>query len=144
MSDARAAPDHAADYRHHVRWHKNVAIELCRVYDMPRTTTGVRVLVDRLWPRGVRAADAPIDKWVKEIAPSSELRRWYSHDPKKWDEFKRRYFAELDQEQEAVAALLSHAISGDLVLVYGSRERKLNNAAALKEYLEARVPHDAV
>ncbi len=107
---------------------------------MPRTTTGVRVLVDRLWPRGVRAADALIDKWVKDVAPSSELRRWYSHDPKKWKQFKRRYFAELDQKEEAVAALLSHAISGDLVLVYGSRERKLNNAAALKEYLEARVP----
>jgi uncharacterized protein YeaO (DUF488 family) len=121
-----------------------VTIELCRIYDLPRTTTGVRVLVDRLWPRGVRAADAPIDKWVKEVAPSSELRRWYRHDPKKWAEFKHRYFDELDQKQEIVAALLSLATSGDLVLVYGSRERKLNNASALKEYLDARVPDHAV
>ncbi len=111
---------------------------------MPRATKGVRILVDRLWPRGVRTADAPIDKWIKYVAPSSELRRWYSHDSKKCEEFKRRYFAELDQKQETVAVLLSHAMSGNLVLVYGSRERKLNNAAALKEYLEAEVPRHAV
>ena len=121
-----------------------MTIELRRIYDLPSTTTGVRVLVDGLWPRGVRSADAPIDKWVKEVAPSSELRRWYRHDPKKWTEFKRRYFDELGQKQEVVAVLLSLATSGDLVLVYASRERILNNASALKEYLDARVPDHAV
>jgi uncharacterized protein YeaO (DUF488 family) len=100
---------------------------------------GFRVLVDRLWPRGVSKQRAALDLWVRDLAPSDELRRWYGHDAEKWDEFRRRYFAELDSNPDAVAdleaALASHPV---VTLLYSSREERLNNAAALAEYLVAR------
>ncbi len=112
-------------------------VEIKRVYEPPTPGDGKRVLVDRLWPRGLSKASARIDYWAKEVSPSSELRKWYKHDPDKWGEFKRRYFAELSSVPDAVEALLDSALSGKITLLYSSKERQLNNAVALREYLEA-------
>ncbi len=106
-----------------------------RVYEAPSRTDGLRVLVDRLWPRGISKAVAQIDHWAKATAPSTELRRWYGHNPAKWQEFKRRYFKELDSNQKAVAELRQYMRRGPVTFLYGSKERKLNNAWALSEYL---------
>jgi uncharacterized protein YeaO (DUF488 family) len=95
-----------------------------------------RILVDRLWPRGLTKEKARLDHWAKACAPSNELRKWYGHDPAKWDEFRARYFAELDRQPEAVAELAEHLAGGDATLLYSSKEAELNNAVALKEYLE--------
>jgi uncharacterized protein YeaO (DUF488 family) len=111
-------------------------ISLKRAYEEPAKGDGYRVLIDGLWPRGVRKDGAGIDLWLKEVAPSSQLRKWFGHEHGKWDEFKRRYFRELDNNPEAVRQLSEIADRGKLTLVYGSREERFNNAAALKEYLE--------
>lgn len=111
-------------------------ILLKRAYDEPSKNDGYRVLVDRVWPRGVRKEDADLDAWIKESAPSASLRKWFGHDPDKWEEFKRRYFKELDENPESLDPLLQRARRGRLTLVYGSKESRYNNAAALKEYLE--------
>lgn len=109
-------------------------IEVRRIYSSQMESAGKKVLVDRLWPRGVRKSS--IDLWLKEIAPSDELRRWFNHDPDRWAEFRGRYFRELDSKPELVGRLLSLAGSEGVVLLFSSREEKLNNATALKEYLE--------
>ncbi|HNR50495.1 MAG: DUF488 family protein [Bacteriovoracaceae bacterium] len=114
-------------------------IKVKRVYEEPADGDGLRVLVDRLWPRGVSRPKAKIDLWLKDIAPSNELRSWYGHDPEKWPEFRTRYFAELDSRPESVEELIGHARSGTVTLLYSSREQRLNNAHALKEYLQARA-----
>ena len=114
-------------------------IRIKRVYETPTKQDGRRVLVDRLWPRGLSKADAKIDYWPKEIAPSPELRKWYGHDPDKWREFKRRYFKELKSKSDAVQGLLEYVGTGKVTLVFGSKEERLNNVTALKEYLEARL-----
>ena len=106
-----------------------------RVYDEPAAADGRRILVDRLWPRGLSKAAARLDYWARDVAPSNALRRWYQHDAKKWAEFRRRYFAELDKAPGAVAELKSRAGRGPATLLFGSKEERLNNAAALKEYL---------
>ncbi len=111
-----------------------------RVYLPPEPGDGTRVLVDRLWPRGLKKADAAIDLWLKEVAPSRELRAWFGHDPEKWPEFVRRYHAELEQRPEAVERLLALAGSGPLTLLFAARDPEHNNAVALKAYLEARLP----
>ena len=98
---------------------------------------GRRILIDRLWPRGVSKSDASIDAWAKDVAPSNELRRWYQHDPQKWPEFRRRYFAELDSNAARIAELRESLGEGTATLVFSSKETKLNNATALKEFLEA-------
>lgn len=113
-------------------------IQLKRAYEPPGEQDGCRVLVDRLWPRGVSREKMQIDLWLKEIAPSDALRKQFHHDPERWEEFKRRYFAELDGKSEAVQELLKKAAGGRITLIYGSREERRNNAAALKEYLERR------
>ncbi|MDO5528801.1 MAG: DUF488 family protein [Paracoccus sp. (in: a-proteobacteria)] len=110
-------------------------IAIKRAYEAAGQSDGSRVLVDRLWPRGVSKAKADLAEWAKDIAPSDELRAWYGHDPAKWAEFRRRYFAELSEKPEAVDALRAMAREGRLTLVYASREEKLNNAAALRDYL---------
>ena len=107
-----------------------------RVYDPPGPDDGRRFLVDRLWPRGMKKEAVQIEGWLKEVAPSNALRNWYGHDPAKWDEFCRRYFAELDSQPEAWQPLLEAAQQGVITLLFSSRELKLNNAAALKLYLE--------
>lgn len=114
-------------------------IAVKRIYDPPSLEDGGRVLVDRLWPRGVSREAANLYEWRKEVAPSDDLRRWYDHDPLKWEEFKRRYFSELDEKAETWESLVDLAQSGTLTLLYSSRERELNNAEALKIYLESKL-----
>jgi len=112
-------------------------IGIKRVYEKPAKKDGVRILVDRLWPRGLTKEKAKIDFWPKSLAPSNELRLWYGHDPGKWDEFKSRYFAELEVNPETVRELLTRVRRGPATFLYGCKEDRLNNAVALKEYLEA-------
>lgn len=109
-----------------------------RIYDGTAAADGRRILVDRLWPRGVAKVDAKIDYWAKSISPSNELRRWYGHDPEKWDEFRRRYIAELDANPDGVTELRAQLGKGTVTLVFSSKETRLNNASALKAYLESR------
>lgn len=107
-----------------------------RAYEPPDASDGFRVLVERLWPRGLSKARAQVDLWLKDVAPSTELRTWFGHDPDKWREFRRRYRAELAGQEEAVALLLERAGRGPVTLVYGSREPRCNSATALAEYLD--------
>lgn len=114
-------------------------IRMKRVYAEPSPTDGTRILVDRLWPRGVSKKAAAIDFWARGVSPSNELRRWYGHDPAKWEEFKKRYSAELDANPEGVEELRAHVGRGGRVtFVFGSKQERLNNAAALLEYLQTR------
>jgi len=114
-------------------------IAIKRVYDKPEAGDGKRILVDRLWPRGLRKEEARIRYWAKEISPSSELRKWYNHDPARWEEFKARYFAELDGADEGVQRLRRELDEGPATFVYSSREPVINNAEALKLYLEKKA-----
>lgn len=108
-----------------------------RVYEPADAGDGFRVLVDRLWPRGVSKARAQLDLWLKDIAPSAELRTWFGHDPAKWDEFRARYFRELGEHQGDIDTLLEKARQGRVTLLYGARETEHNDAVALHEYLMA-------
>jgi len=110
-------------------------IRLSRVYDREPRTDGKYFLVERLWPRGVRRADLAFDGWYKEVAPSTELRTWFAHDPAKWAEFRRRYTAELDARPDAWQPLVDALAEGDVTLLYSSRDREHNNAVVLRDYL---------
>jgi len=112
-------------------------IQLKRAFDPASKKDGHRVLVDRIWPRGLRKEEARIDDWMKEIAPSTGLRKWFGHEPAKWNEFRRRYFAELNRRPELVDRLVKIARSGPLTLVYSAKDEQHNNAVALREYLES-------
>jgi len=116
---------------------RDMNIKTKRVYDKPEAGDGVRVLVERLWPRGLSKDEAKVDVWLKDIAPSTGLRKWFSHDPVKWEEFRRRYHHELDQNRDAVTQLLEIAEGSDATLVYASREKEYNSARALKDYIES-------
>ncbi len=116
-----------------------MAIDTKRIYEKPTNEDGYRVLVDQLWPRGLKKEDARIDRWVKEIAPTTELRKWYNHDPEKWNEFRRRYFEELDRRPEMVSELVELARDRKITFLFSSKETKLNNASALKEYVENKL-----
>ena len=105
-----------------------MGILLKRVYDLPSVEDGKRVLVDRLWPRGLKKANARVDEWAKNVAPSNELRRWFGHDPDKWAEFKLRYWKELDTKRGAVENLARECGEKRVTFVFGSRETKFNNA----------------
>ncbi len=100
---------------------------------------GKRKLIDRLCPRGLKKEEARVDQWMKEIAPSTELRKWFGHDPDKWGEFKKRFFKELNGRQDLVDVITNAARKGTVTLLFGSKEERYNNAAALKEYIEARM-----
>ena len=113
-----------------------MAIRLKRVYEKSGGHDGTRVLIDRMWPRGVRKSDAGVDLWLKEIAPSTLLRKWFGHDPERWPEFRRRYFRELDNNEAMVEQLSKMTQEGSVTLVFAARNEKYNNAVALKEYLE--------
>lgn len=113
-----------------------MAIHLKRIYDPYSPEDSYRVLVDRLWPRGVSKNAAHIDGWHKEIAPSTELRKWFAHDPAKWGEFRRRYREELDHNPAAVEALATCIRRGTVTLVYGAKDAQHNQAVVLKEYFE--------
>jgi uncharacterized protein YeaO (DUF488 family) len=110
-------------------------IRLKRVYEPPSPEDGVRVLVDRLWPRGLRKADAAIDRWMKDIAPSTELRQWFGHDPERWQEFRRRYARELRQHATTIDELHELAQHKTVTLVFGARDEEHNDAVALREFL---------
>ena len=116
-----------------------MTIRVKRVYEPSAAKDGRRVLVDRLWPRGLTKADAQIDFWPKELAPSNELRKWYGHDPKKWPQFKRRYFKELAGKPDDVESLLKLVRGKKVTFLFGSKEEQLNNAVALKEYVESKL-----
>ena len=116
-----------------------MTISIKRVYQPRATQDGRRVLVDRLWPRGLSKADAKIDYWPKDLAPSTELRKWYVHDPEKWKQFKRRYFAELKGKPDDVQLLLNYVRGSKVTFLFGSKEERLNNAVALKEYVESKL-----
>lgn len=111
-------------------------IRVRRIYDAPQAGDGLRILVDRLWPRGVTRQRAALDRWMKDLAPSAGLRRWYGHDPARWPEFRERYFAELRGRPELVTVLRELAEKQDLVLLYACREARCNSAQALKDYIQ--------
>jgi uncharacterized protein YeaO (DUF488 family) len=110
-------------------------IRIERIYDNLKCSDSYSVLVDRLWPRGLSKDKIKIDLWTKDIAPSKSLRRWFEHDEKKWDEFKGRYFKELDKNSALVNTIINKAKEESITLPYAAKEKKFNNAVALKEYL---------
>jgi len=107
-----------------------------RIYEPASAEDGVRVLVDRMWPRGVKKSEAAVDLWLKDVAPSTELRTWFSHDPAKWAVFRRRYHAELQRKADAIALLQGKLAEGPVTLIFSARDPLHNNAVALEEYLE--------
>ncbi|NLS07829.1 DUF488 domain-containing protein [Rhizobium sp. P32RR-XVIII] len=112
-------------------------VKLKRAYERPTNADGMRVLVDRLWPRGVRKIDAAIDYWAKELAPSTELRKWFGHDPARWAEFRCRYSAEIKAHREEFEQLRDLALKGPVTLVYGAHDEMHNDAVVLREILLA-------
>ena len=116
------------------------AIRLKRAYDDPSDDDGARVLVERLWPRGVKKADAALDRWLKEVSPSPELRKWYGHDRSKWSEFVERYRAELDEHTAELDELRAMAEQGRLTLVLASKDVEHSSAAILRDVLLEREP----
>ena len=115
-------------------------IRLMRVYDHDPPGSGALFLVDRLWPRGVRRDEVPRDAWLKDVAPSTELRTWFHHNPTQWEEFRSRYATELDANPGAWRPLVDAAAAGDVSLAYSSRDREHNNAVVLRDYLIAHLP----
>ena len=115
-----------------------MAIQLKRAYEPAARTDGIRVLVDRLWPRGVSKEVAKIDRWLKEIAPSTALRKWFNHDPSKWEKFRVRYFRELDRNTDAVKELRALARGKTVTLVYSAKDEEHNQAVALRDYMGAK------
>jgi len=113
-----------------------MSIRLKRVYDAASDDDGRRILVDRLWPRGISKEAAQLHSWARNVAPSNELRTWYGHDPAKWQQFRQRYFAELDANPAAVQELRASLATPVVTFLFSSTEPEINNAAALKEYLE--------
>jgi uncharacterized protein YeaO (DUF488 family) len=109
-----------------------------RAYDAPKASDGYRLLVDRLWPRGLSKETLKLDVWMRDISPSTELRKWYHRDPTQWSEFKKRYFKELESQPELVQELKQKAKKGAVTLIYAGKDPEHNNALALKEYLERR------
>jgi uncharacterized protein YeaO (DUF488 family) len=107
-----------------------------RVYEAPSKRDGLRILVDRLWPRGVTKAKAAVDLWLKDLAPSTELRKWFDHDPERWDAFRKRYWSELDEKGDLLVLLKHRAAEGTVTLVYAAHDEQVNHAAALKHYLD--------
>ena len=118
-------------------------IRLKRAYDDAARDDGERFLVERLWPRGVKKTDLPLKAWLKDIAPSTALRQWYQHDVKKWPAFRKRYAAELEENEQALEPLLHAAEHGSVTLVYGARDTEHNSALVLRDYLEGKLHHRA-
>jgi uncharacterized protein YeaO (DUF488 family) len=116
-----------------------LVIKVERIYNNPKGNNTFRILVDRLWPRGLSKEEVKVDLWQKGIAPSNSLRKWFSHDERKWDEFKARYFEELEENSESVNTIIGKMKRGSITLLYGAKEEKFNNAIALKEYLEEKI-----
>jgi uncharacterized protein YeaO (DUF488 family) len=110
-------------------------IKLKRAYEQPETDDGVRILVDRLWPRGVKKEDAAIDQWMKDLSPSTELRHWFGHDPDRWKEFRERYAKEVDEHADQLDQLRALAREGTVTLVYSAHDEEHNNAVALRDLI---------
>jgi len=117
-------------------------IQTKRVYDLPSSSDGARFLVDRLWPRGMKKEALKVDAWLKDAAPSNELRKWSHHDPARWPEFRKRYAAELAAHPQAWKPLLERAVEGTITLLYSAHDDQRNNAVALKLFLEAKLRRD--
>jgi len=113
-----------------------MSIQLKRIYDNPAKADGRRVLVDRIWPRGLKKTEARVDEWLKEIAPSTALRKWFGHDPARWKEFKKRYSAELDDQREQLQEIADESRRQTVTLLFGTKDTKHNNAVVLKGYLQ--------
>jgi uncharacterized protein YeaO (DUF488 family) len=113
-------------------------IKLKRAYSPPSAKDGTRILIDRLWPRGVRKSDAAIDRWIKDIAPSATLRKWFGHDPARWQEFRRRYATEIHDHADQLAELRAAARKGSITLVFGARDELHNDAIVLRDVLLGR------
>jgi len=111
-------------------------IKLKRAYEKPSRDDGLRILVERLWPRGLTRERAAVDLWLKEVAPSPELRKWFGHGPARWERFQKRYWKELEENEEAVQLLKQKGKQGTVTLVYAARDEKHNGALALKRFLE--------
>jgi uncharacterized protein YeaO (DUF488 family) len=116
-------------------------IQLKRAYEAPDNSDGERFLVERLWPRGVKKSSLPIAAWLKDAAPSTELRKWFSHDPARWREFQLRYFAELESRPDAWSQLIKAAHEGTITLIYSSHDTEHNNAVALREFITVKLSH---
>lgn len=110
-------------------------IQIKRVYDLPSSKDGIRILIDSIWPRGIKKENLHYDFWLKDIAPSVSLRKWFAHDEKKWNEFKREYFAELDKKKDIVYLLRNMAEKQNLTLLFSAKNVRYNHAVALKEYM---------
>ena len=117
---------------------KDAMVKLKRAYEPVSPTDGIRLLVERLWPRGLSKEQLKLDGWIREIGPTTTLRKWFSHDPAKWSQFRTRYFRELDSRPESWRPLASLARRRTVTLVYSSHDEEHNNAVALKEYLQAK------
>lgn len=118
-------------------------IRLERAYDDPSSDGGPRFLVDRVWPRGVKREELDLEVWLREVAPSDELREWFDHDPERWEGFRERYAEELEEEPGSWRPLLEALREqGSITLVYGARDREHNNAVALRDFLESRFAED--
>ena len=115
-------------------------IRVKRIYDAPSTDDGVRLLVDRIWPRGLSKEAAKIDGWLKDLAPSDTLRHWFGHEPGKWEEFQRRYFAELKEKADVRQAISAGKKPGKVTLLFAAKDTAHNNAVALKAYLDRLPP----
>ena len=115
-------------------------ITLKRAYERPAAGDGTRILIDRLWPRGVKKADAAIDQWAQDIAPSTALRKWFGHDPARWHEFRRRYAAEVRAHAEQLGKLRALARQGPITLVFSAHDEAHNDAVALRDFLLGRQP----
>jgi uncharacterized protein YeaO (DUF488 family) len=113
-----------------------MGVRVKRVYEKPAKTDGRYVLVDRIWPRGLNKTEARVDEWLKQIAPSTRLRKWFGHDPARWKEFKKRYAAELDDQPERLKELAHEARKRTVTLLFGAKDTEHNNAVALKDYLQ--------
>jgi len=113
-------------------------IKVKRIYEPPAKDDGFRILVDRLWPRGLSKDKAKVDLWLKEISPSNELRKWYGHEPEKWVEFKRKYLKEIEGKKPEFDLLRQKTKGGTITFLFSSKEEKLNNAVALKEFVESK------
>ena len=111
-------------------------IQLKRAYDDPQDDDGYRVLVDGMWPRGIAKEDAKLDDWLKDVAPTKELRQWFDHDPERWGEFRKRYLAQLKEHREPLRDLAERAKQGCVTLVFAAKDEKYNNAVVIEQYLK--------
>lgn len=114
-------------------------IYLKRAYDLPSKQDGLRILVERLWPRGVSKQKASVDLWLKDLAPSTELRKWFNHDPEKWNDFRKRYWSELSEKGDLLTLLKHRTGEGNVTFVFAASDEERNSAVALKEYLEEKM-----